>query len=89
MPLLEQLIEGIQRKKEDIFLQYGRIPSDKLLLVMRKDDMHELFKMRYNNKNAPHITLTAGYMLKVMDIKIITAPEEVLKGKLFHLTMIT
>ena len=89
MPLLEQLVEGIQRKKESIFLQYGRIPSDRLLLVVRKDDMHELFKMRDNNKNSIHVTVTPGYMLKVMDIKVITAPEEVLKGKLFHLTMIT
>lgn len=88
MPLLEQLIEGIQRKKEDIYLQYGKVSSEKLLIVMRKDDMHELFKLCYNNKNSPHITMTPSYLLKVMDIKVITAPEDVLKGKLFLLTMI-
>ncbi|GKX51391.1 hypothetical protein [Budvicia aquatica] len=88
MPLLEQLIEGIQRKKEDIYLQYGKVSPEKLLIVMRKDDMHELFKLRYNNKNSPHITMTPSYLLKVMDIKVITAPEDVLKGKLFLLTMI-
>lgn len=89
MPLLEQLIEGIQRKKKDIYLQYGKVPSDKLLIVMRKDDMHELFKLRYTNKNSSDISMTSGYMLKVMDIKVITAPEEVLKGKLFLMTMTT
>ncbi|MCD1127422.1 hypothetical protein LPW36_15710 [Jinshanibacter sp. LJY008] len=88
MPLLEHLIEGIQRKKEDVFLQYGKVSNDKMLVVIRKDDMHELFRMRYNNKNSPYLSITPSYMLKLMDIKIVTAPEEVLKGKLFLLTMI-
>lgn len=84
----EQLIDGIKRKKETIFLQYGRLPSDRMLIVMRKDDMHELFKLHYQNRHSPHLTLTAGYMLKVMDIKVITAPEEVMKDRLFMLTIV-
>ncbi|WP_159565658.1 hypothetical protein [Budvicia diplopodorum] len=89
MLLLERLIEDIQRKEEGIYRQYGKVPPDKLLILMRKDDMHELFKLRYSNKNAPYLSLTTDYMLKVMDIKVITAPEEVLKDKLFIITMVT
>ncbi|SQI43031.1 Uncharacterised protein [Leminorella richardii] len=84
----EQLIDGVKRKKEDIFLQYGRLSSDRMLIVMRKDDMHELFKLHYQNRHTPHLTLTPGYMLKIMDIKVITAPEALLKERLFMLTVV-
>lgn len=50
--------------------------------------MHELFKLHYQNRHTPHLTLTPGYMLKIMDIKVITAPEALLKERLFMLTVV-